>query len=181
MSSSIKSSFINTDEEAAYFEQEQGNSALMNTSLDSVNDHDQNGSIFSSTYDHSASEQKPETFLSAGNRGINKRERKHGETLPLGSTAPDIDSDKQLENASLDADTIASFLSSTPRASVLENDESVDIKDSCSEVIHNEANAPMSEEVKPPPLAGANVMNVILVAAECAPWSKTGTFSMPMN
>ncbi|ONK75440.1 uncharacterized protein A4U43_C03F16860 [Asparagus officinalis] len=25
-----------------------------------------------------------------------------------------------------------------------------------------------------PPLAGANVMNVILVAAECAPWSKTG-------
>ncbi|KAL9157742.1 hypothetical protein ABFS82_08G023900 [Erythranthe guttata] len=33
---------------------------------------------------------------------------------------------------------------------------------------------PTNEEVKPPPLAGANVMNVILVAAECAPWSKTG-------
>ena len=28
--------------------------------------------------------------------------------------------------------------------------------------------------VKPPPLAGVNVMNVIIVAAECAPWSKTG-------
>ncbi|XP_058768406.1 granule-bound starch synthase 2, chloroplastic/amyloplastic-like isoform X2 [Vicia villosa] len=27
---------------------------------------------------------------------------------------------------------------------------------------------------KPPPLAGTNVMNIILVAAECAPWSKTG-------
>lgn len=26
----------------------------------------------------------------------------------------------------------------------------------------------------PQPLAGTNVMNVILVAAECAPWSKTG-------
>ncbi|KAG6556462.1 hypothetical protein Mapa_002407 [Marchantia paleacea] len=26
----------------------------------------------------------------------------------------------------------------------------------------------------PPPLAGPNVMNVVLVAAECAPWSKTG-------
>lgn len=25
-----------------------------------------------------------------------------------------------------------------------------------------------------PPLAGANVMNVVFVAAECAPWSKTG-------
>ncbi|XP_008802589.2 granule-bound starch synthase 2, chloroplastic/amyloplastic-like isoform X2 [Phoenix dactylifera] len=28
--------------------------------------------------------------------------------------------------------------------------------------------------MEPPPLAGANVMNVIVVAAECAPWSKTG-------
>lgn len=26
------------------------------------------------------------------------------------------------------------------------------------------------------PLAGPNVMNVIVVAAECAPWSKTGTY-----
>lgn len=29
-------------------------------------------------------------------------------------------------------------------------------------------------EAKPTPVAGTNVMNVILVAAECAPWSKTG-------
>ncbi|KAH9295848.1 hypothetical protein KI387_039436, partial [Taxus chinensis] len=29
-------------------------------------------------------------------------------------------------------------------------------------------------DAKPPPLAGTNVMNVIIVAAECAPWSKTG-------
>lgn len=28
-----------------------------------------------------------------------------------------------------------------------------------------------------PPLAGENVMNVIIVSAECAPWSKTGSFS----
>nr|AAP41030.1 soluble starch synthase II [Colocasia esculenta] len=34
--------------------------------------------------------------------------------------------------------------------------------------------APKEEDVKSPPLAGLNVMNVILVAAECAPWSKTG-------
>lgn len=26
------------------------------------------------------------------------------------------------------------------------------------------------------PLAGSNVMNVVLVAAECAPWSKTGNY-----
>ncbi|CAA7401932.1 unnamed protein product [Spirodela intermedia] len=34
--------------------------------------------------------------------------------------------------------------------------------------------APEEENLKPPPLAGENVMNIILVAAECAPWSKTG-------
>ncbi|KAL4197855.1 hypothetical protein AMTRI_Chr04g190390 [Amborella trichopoda] len=33
---------------------------------------------------------------------------------------------------------------------------------------------PEEKDSKPPPLAGANVMNVIVVAAECAPWVKTG-------
>lgn len=33
---------------------------------------------------------------------------------------------------------------------------------------------PASDDVESPPLAGPNVMNVIFVAAECAPWSKTG-------
>jgi starch synthase len=31
-----------------------------------------------------------------------------------------------------------------------------------------------AEEPVEPPLAGPNVMNVIMVGAECAPWSKTG-------
>ncbi|EPS68296.1 hypothetical protein M569_06471, partial [Genlisea aurea] len=31
-----------------------------------------------------------------------------------------------------------------------------------------------SEDVKSPPLAGPNVMNVILVSCECSPWIKTG-------
>lgn len=37
-----------------------------------------------------------------------------------------------------------------------------------------ELGAPEEGTKDSPPLAGANVMNVILVAAECAPWSKTG-------
>jgi len=37
-----------------------------------------------------------------------------------------------------------------------------------------DAAAPSSED-KSPPLAGPNVMNIVVVAAECAPWSKTGT------
>nr|XP_043634697.1 granule-bound starch synthase 2, chloroplastic/amyloplastic-like [Erigeron canadensis] len=37
-----------------------------------------------------------------------------------------------------------------------------------------DVDVPITEDVTSPPLAGPNVMNVILVAAECTPWSKTG-------
>ncbi|RVW82628.1 Granule-bound starch synthase 2, chloroplastic/amyloplastic [Vitis vinifera] len=49
-----------------------------------------------------------------------------------------------------------------------------DFRELSSEEVNNEAAVSMGEDVKPPPLAGTNVMNIILVAAECAPWSKTG-------
>ncbi|KAI3936159.1 hypothetical protein MKX01_021439 [Papaver californicum] len=40
---------------------------------------------------------------------------------------------------------------------------------------NSEANGtPVEENIGSPPLAGVNVMNIILVAAECTPWSKTG-------
>lgn len=41
---------------------------------------------------------------------------------------------------------------------------------------NKETEEPVNVDEKPPPLAGTNVMNIILVAAECAPWSKTGIF-----
>lgn len=41
--------------------------------------------------------------------------------------------------------------------------------------IPNVTDVPIADEVESPPLAGPNVMNVVLVAAECTPWSKTGT------
>ncbi|XP_071735092.1 granule-bound starch synthase 2, chloroplastic/amyloplastic [Rutidosis leptorrhynchoides] len=40
--------------------------------------------------------------------------------------------------------------------------------------VKHEVDNPVDEDVKTPPLAGPNVMNIILVAAECTPWSKTG-------
>lgn len=41
---------------------------------------------------------------------------------------------------------------------------------------NEETEDPVNIDEKPPPLAGTNVMNIILVASECAPWSKTGIF-----
>lgn len=39
---------------------------------------------------------------------------------------------------------------------------------------HQSYNAPAPAPPEQPPLAGENVMNVVMVGAECAPWSKTG-------
>lgn len=76
------------------------------------------------------------------------------------------DSDKKLKDTYVKTTVLSDIPSSTPyeRQENLtkSSPESANIKD------------PIDEDVKPPPLAGANVMNVILVAAECAPWSKTG-------
>lgn len=55
-----------------------------------------------------------------------------------------------------------------------EDEHQEDSKESNLEDGNVETADPTDEEVKPPPLAGANVMNVILVATECAPWVKTG-------
>lgn len=49
--------------------------------------------------------------------------------------------------------------------------------ESSSEVAYETDNV-ASEDEKPPPLAGTNVMNIILVSAECAPWSKTGNITL---
>ncbi|GKB93681.1 granule-bound starch synthase 2, chloroplastic/amyloplastic [Tanacetum coccineum] len=46
--------------------------------------------------------------------------------------------------------------------------------DARESVLDDEADVPASDDAESPPLAGPNVMNVILVSAECAPWSKTG-------
>ncbi|KAI3793999.1 hypothetical protein L1987_36624 [Smallanthus sonchifolius] len=52
--------------------------------------------------------------------------------------------------------------------------DSKDTNESALHHVTDDADVNIGEDVKSPPLAGPNVMNVILVAAECAPWSKTG-------
>ncbi|KAK9061747.1 hypothetical protein SSX86_018930 [Deinandra increscens subsp. villosa] len=50
-------------------------------------------------------------------------------------------------------------------------------KDAYESTLHHvtdDEDVKVGDDVNSPPLAGPNAMNVILVAAECAPWSKTG-------
>ncbi|CAA0828415.1 Starch synthase 2- chloroplastic/amyloplastic [Striga hermonthica] len=78
--------------------------------------------------------------------------------------------DKKGKDANVKTATLPDILLSK-KDEVLE-----DVKKSSPEGVNGKIQHPKNEDlkVKPPPLAGANVMNVILVAAECAPWFKTG-------
>lgn len=67
------------------------------------------------------------------------------------------------------SDELPSFL--RPATSSPKDEKAEDLKESSVK----EMPIIFAEETeKPPPLAGPNVMNIILVSAECAPWSKTG-------
>lgn len=89
-----------------------------------------------------------------------------------------VDSPKQLKDSKSKeawSDKLPSFLSHTTEiSSPKDEQQEKDLK--FEELTSKETDANI-EHAKPPPLAGANVMNVILVAAECAPWSKTGIYS----
>ncbi|CAF2373374.1 unnamed protein product [Brassica napus] len=68
---------------------------------------------------------------------------------------------------------LSSYLTKTPSIKTEEYMETKEEK-THEEEASSDTNEPVRDEEKPSPLAEANVMNVILVAAECAPFSKTG-------
>ncbi|CAK9162915.1 unnamed protein product [Ilex paraguariensis] len=101
---------------------------------------------------------------------------KETEDLPIQKSSLYVNSRKQLTDTASEAVRAAelpSFLSSFSATSIIKDEQKEDFKESSLQEVTGEANDPANDNVKPPPLAGPNVMNVILVAAECAPWSKT--------
>lgn len=176
--SSIKSTIADSEGEIASYDQ--GGSSFSNMDLTSISDDEnsvegQNDIVLSSSYGHPA-EQKPEALPSTTSKGFIKSERKSKKWLPQENVVPEVDSIKENEATSLRTDwsePLPYFLTNT-ESSVLEDEKYIGLIESSLQVEDNGASDTMSEDVKPPPLAGANVMNVILVAAECAPWSKTG-------
>ncbi|KAL3525926.1 hypothetical protein ACH5RR_014298 [Cinchona calisaya] len=91
-------------------------------------------------------------------------------------TSFDVDSENQLMRISTETipSDVPSFLSQSDATLHLEDKKHEDFEKSSTEKVNVDKEDSENEEAKPPPLAGANVMNIILIAAECAPWSKTG-------
>ncbi|PPD68729.1 hypothetical protein GOBAR_DD34393 [Gossypium barbadense] len=82
-----------------------------------------------------------------------------------------IKQSKTIDSKAFKSDVLPSYLSSSKAQVTDEEEESSTEADSKEAAEVDDAAV---EDEKPPPLAGVNVMNIILVAAECAPWSKTG-------
>lgn len=82
------------------------------------------------------------------------------------------------ENDSVETDSIAlpSSLPNTAEEIYKAQDDQLDEPEIQYDETTDEQIVDSKEGNKDSSLAGPNVMNVVLVAAECAPWSKTGTY-----
>ncbi|GLU11081.1 hypothetical protein SLE2022_278510 [Rubroshorea leprosula] len=100
--------------------------------------------------------------------------KEHGHILTSKKASSKSDSFKATDSGAVKSDSLPSYLSRTSGTSSLRVEENEGLKGPILEEVAGEVDDPVVEESKPPPLAGANVMNIILIAAECAPWSKTG-------
>lgn len=176
--SSIKDSIINQEDDKVSYEG-RGNSSpnpdLASASDKSVDDH--NSGIPSNNYARLTVDEELETRPSDISRDFNEVKKESEEVAPLRKISSDVDSTNHLKETNSEkvrSDGLPSFLSSPSESSSIIDEKHEIVNKTSLAVVDGEANDPAIEEVKPPPLAGANVMNVILVAAECAPWSKTG-------
>ncbi|KAF2299449.1 hypothetical protein GH714_031979 [Hevea brasiliensis] len=181
--SSIKSSTVDHEEDGTFHEQESSLPNSDNTSTSDVNIlEQQNSSVLPSSNVHSIVDEVPEIPSSASIEFMLKMKRNLNNTyllkhLPLPRIQP---KSSKMNSEKFGSDEMPSFLSNTSEISTIndENTESSTIdfegsNESTLPKVDNVESDPMTE-YKSPSLAGANVMNVILVAAECGPWSKTG-------
>ncbi|KAL5981197.1 hypothetical protein ACLOJK_029118 [Asimina triloba] len=82
---------------------------------------------------------------------------------------------RQLGFKEIAVPTMPALHQETSQAYGLQKEEEEELLETNVNAVNGELDvATHAEDVKAPPLAGENAMNVILVAAECAPWSKTG-------
>lgn len=179
MVSSIKSSITDQDEDEVFHEQRDDylpKVDLASSSSDGM-DENKNGSILLSSHVNLTMKDVPEIPPSDE---VGQEPEQH---LAPEKASSNIGPSKQLKTTDhkpLKSDVLPSYLSSSSDTARLAVEENENLTEAGLEEV-GEVDGPAIEDEKPPPLAGANVMNVILVAAECAPWSKTGNISLTDN
>ncbi|PSR87682.1 Granule-bound starch synthase [Actinidia chinensis var. chinensis] len=177
--SSIKSSTVEQESDKVSYEDQERSFPSLDSNSDGSKDSKE---IYASSELYSgnanltvddALETRPQVISEIYGKGAKEPEK----DLSYEKTSSDVNSQRQLLSRTSEtvwSDELPSFLSSSSAAYNLKDKKHEDMKESSLTELNIEANMPTSEEETSPPLAGTNVMNVILVAAECAPWSKTG-------
>uniref|UniRef100_A0A2C9WJ93 starch synthase n=1 Tax=Manihot esculenta TaxID=3983 RepID=A0A2C9WJ93_MANES len=158
--SSIKCSSF--DHEIDRTSHEQRDSSLPDSESTSTSDvnilQHQNNNVLPSGYVHSPADEVPEISPSAISGGYAKDEMEHGQRISPKTSSSIKNLTKEFKDMEMKSENEiieGSAESTLPKVDNVENDT-------------------MTEDAKSVPLAGAHAMNIILVAAECAPWSKTG-------
>ncbi|XP_039016995.1 granule-bound starch synthase 2, chloroplastic/amyloplastic-like [Hibiscus syriacus] len=173
MVSSIKSSITDLDEDENFLKQKDKSLPSMDFASSSPvrMDEEKIESIFSSS-SHVTSTMEDISEIQPSDK-VGDEPEVH---LPSEKASSNLDSTQQLETTDSKAFksiTLPSFPSSSSypaQVTAVENENSTKTDSGVVGEVHD----PAVEVENPPPLVGANVMNIILVAAECAPWSKTG-------
>lgn len=148
-----------------------------NTSISRGNaTRNQNGGIVLSKHvQYSSKEEIPESV--AINRGFDEAEEDAVKIPPTEMATSRLYFDEQLKSnqyRTIRPDTLPAFLANGIETSSLKVENQEGMSESILKEVTHESSNIGSEGEESLPLAGPNVMNVILVAAECAPWSKTG-------
>ncbi|KAL1211332.1 Starch synthase 2, chloroplastic/amyloplastic [Cardamine amara subsp. amara] len=176
--SSIKESTPSLDNEKVSSKEEYSYSVKANTDATKKEkvDGDGNGSVSPGSYGKSPLNKEPEAKTLSPTTGSVKTSKQSSASVKSSSpvTSPEKPSGVAT-NAKPWSNPLPSYLTKAPETSSMKTEEFMETKDEkTTEEAISETNQPGKDEEKLPPLAGANVMNVIVVAAECAPFVKTG-------
>lgn len=137
----------------------------------------QNGGMPSSNYIHSSEEELPEASAVGIYQGFDKGQEEKDNISPPEKAPSKLRVNEKLKDGKYETvtpDTLPTYLANSTGTSPLKVKNQDGLTEPSLQRATTEADIVESEGEKSIPLAGANVMNVILVAAECFPWSKTG-------
>ncbi|KAF6134505.1 hypothetical protein GIB67_028526 [Kingdonia uniflora] len=166
--SSIRSNISHVEEDVFTYDEKEKSSHYSDSSSTGRNDSDRKYTSGSRSGSYGTPDIVDKPVHAGG--GFGEGMKKPREKVPL-----KMDFSKQFKKASAEtvqSKVVPTFLSGVSETLGLEYGS---VEELAKASVTSETNeAAKKETVKPPLLAGANVMNIILVAAECAPWSKTG-------
>ncbi|XP_061355119.1 granule-bound starch synthase 2, chloroplastic/amyloplastic [Gastrolobium bilobum] len=152
-----------------------------NPQKDSVSGRDavenQNSNIVLRNYVDSNEEEILDVSSAGIDRGLDEGEEEDDNFSPAEAASSKLYFNEQLKYKRYEPimpDTLPNYLANSNETSSVKVGNLEGVRESSLKEVTDEVDNVESEGDKSPPLAGVNIINIILVATECTPWSKTG-------